>query len=211
MRKKAEKGRVLSIFLTFLKFGCFTFGGGWSIVSQIQKEYVEDKHWITDEELLDFTSVGRSVPGLMISNASVLFGYHAAGFGGALAALAGEDIQSYAEQMFEAGADLTGRTAEDVFSSDFKAFSRGDVKFGVGQSTYMTDKSRAAAEAVVPIILCALLKLTKSALKDWLCWLVALSAAALSLFTGLSNILIVVLGAAAGLLAMEVKTRHDLH
>ena len=60
-------------------------------------------------------------------------------------------------------------------------------------------------------ILCALLKLTKSALKDWLCWLVALSAAALSLFTGLSNILIVVLGAAAGLLAMEVKTRHDLH
>ena len=58
-------------------------------------------------------------------------------------------IQSYAEQMFEAGADLTGRTAEDVFSSDFKAFSRGDVKFGVGQSTYMTDKSRAAAEALV--------------------------------------------------------------
>ena len=41
--------------------------------------------------------------------------------------------------------------------------------------------------------------------------LVALGAAALSLFTGLSNILIVVLGAAAGLLAMEVKTRHDLH
>lgn len=39
MRKKAEKGRVLSIFLTFLKFVCFTFGGGWSIVSQIQKEY----------------------------------------------------------------------------------------------------------------------------------------------------------------------------
>ena len=53
----------------------------------------------------------------------------------ALAALAGEDIQSYAEQTIEAGADLTGRTAEDVFSSDFKAFSRGDVKFGVGQST----------------------------------------------------------------------------
>ncbi len=67
----------------------------------------------------------------------------------ALAVIAGEDIQFYAEQMFEAGADLTGRTAEDVFSSDFKAFSRGDVKFGVGQSTYMTDKSRAAAEALV--------------------------------------------------------------
>ena len=72
----------------------------------------------------------------------------------ALAALAGEDIQSYAEQIsLRQGADLTGRTAEDVFSSDFKAFSRGDVKFGVGQSNYMTDKSRAAAEALVQLFL----------------------------------------------------------
>ena len=67
----------------------------------------------------------------------------------ALAALAGEDSPTYAEQMFEAGADLTGRDAEDVFCSDFKVFSRGDAKFGVGQSIYMTDKSRAAAEALV--------------------------------------------------------------
>ena len=63
--------------------------------------------------------------------------------------LAGEDIPTYAEQMFEAGADLTGRDAEDVFRSDFKVFSRGDAKFGVGQSIYMTDKSRAAAEELV--------------------------------------------------------------
>lgn len=51
--------------------------------------------------------------------------------------------------MFEAGADLTGRTAEEVFLSDFKVFSRGDVKFGVGQSSYMTARSRAAAEELV--------------------------------------------------------------
>ncbi len=67
----------------------------------------------------------------------------------ALAAIAEVDIPAYAEQMFEAGADLTGRTAEDVFFSDFKVFSRGDVKFGVGQSSYMTPRSRAAAEALV--------------------------------------------------------------
>ena len=67
----------------------------------------------------------------------------------ALAAIAEVDIPAYAEQMFEAGADLTGRTAEDVFFSDFKVFSRGDVKFGVGQSSYMTPRSRTAAEALV--------------------------------------------------------------
>ena len=67
----------------------------------------------------------------------------------ALAVIAEVNIPTYAEQMFEAGADLTGRTAEEVFLSDFKVFSRGDVKFGVGQSSYMTARSRAAAEELV--------------------------------------------------------------
>ena len=54
-----------------------------------------------------------------------------------------------AGEMFEAGADRTGRDAEDVFCSDFKVFSLGDATFGGGQSICMTDKSRAAAEALV--------------------------------------------------------------
>lgn len=66
-----------------------------------------------------------------------------------LARIAGEEISAYAEQMFEAGADLTGRTADDVFFSDFKVFSRGDAKFGVGQAIYMTSNSRSAAEALI--------------------------------------------------------------
>jgi manganese-dependent inorganic pyrophosphatase len=51
--------------------------------------------------------------------------------------------------MFEAGADLTGRTAEEVFHQDFKVFSRGNAKFGVGQGSYMTENSRKAAEELV--------------------------------------------------------------
>lgn len=67
----------------------------------------------------------------------------------ALAAICGEDIPTYSDAMFEAGADLTGRTAEEVFHQDFKVFSRGNVKFGVGQGSYMTVNSRKAAEALV--------------------------------------------------------------
>jgi manganese-dependent inorganic pyrophosphatase len=67
----------------------------------------------------------------------------------ALAGICGEDIESYADAMFEAGADLTGRTAEEVFHSDFKVFSRGQARFGVGQSSFMTEKSRKDAEALV--------------------------------------------------------------
>ena len=91
-----QRSRLPDVFINFLKFGCFTFGGGWSIVAQIQKEYVEKKRWITDEELLDFTSVGRSIPGLMIGNASVLFGHHVAGILGALLALLGIVLPPFA-------------------------------------------------------------------------------------------------------------------
>lgn len=66
-----------------------------------------------------------------------------------LAKIADVDIDSYADQMFDAGADLTGRTAEEVFSSDFKVFSRGHARFGVGQSSFMTKASRKAAEDLV--------------------------------------------------------------
>lgn len=182
-----RKARILDIFLTFLKFGCFTFGGGWSIVAQIQKEYVEKKHWITDEQLLDFTSVGRSVPGLMIGNTSVIFGYHTAGFWGGVAALLGISLPPIVI--------MYGVT--HIYNL-------------VHDNLYVARAMMGVRAAVVPIILCAVLKLAKTALKDWPCWVIAIGAAALSLFTGLSNILIVVLGAAAGLIAMEVKTRHGL-
>ena len=61
-----RKSRVLGLFLYFFKIGFYTFGGGWSIIAQLQQEYVQKRHWITDEELLDITSVGRSLPGLMV-------------------------------------------------------------------------------------------------------------------------------------------------
>ena len=67
----------------------------------------------------------------------------------ALAGICGEDIDSYSIAMFEAGSDLTGRTPEEVFHQDFKIFSRSDVRFGVGQGSYMTERSRRAAEDLV--------------------------------------------------------------
>lgn len=69
--------------------------------------------------------------------------------GNALAHLCGEDPEAYSDAMFDAGADLEGRTADELFNSDFKIFSRGDVSFGVGQSSFMTSKSRMAAEELL--------------------------------------------------------------
>ena len=66
-----------------------------------------------------------------------------------LARICGEDIDAYADDMFDAGAALDGRTAEEVFHQDFKVFSRGSARFGVGQGSFMTERSRKAAEALV--------------------------------------------------------------
>lgn len=66
-----------------------------------------------------------------------------------LAEIAEVDIDDYANRMFEAGEDLTGRSADDILYADFKIFAFGDLKFGVGQSTFMTEKNRKNAEALV--------------------------------------------------------------
>ncbi|MCR5576295.1 MAG: chromate transporter [Oscillospiraceae bacterium] len=184
---KDNWGRTLSVFKTFLKFGCFTFGGGWSIVAQMQKEYVEKKGWISNEELLDFTSVARSTPGLMIGNTSVLFGYHAAGVPGALAALLGMVIPPIIVMLGV------------VYLYDL-----------VKDNLYVARAMVGVRASVVPVIFSALLKLFRSGMKDAFCYLIAAAAFCLCLFTDMSNVLIVLMGAAAGLFYREAKLRHDL-
>ena len=66
-----------------------------------------------------------------------------------LAGIAGVNLEEYADAMFEAGGDVSGKTAEEVFSGDYKVFSSGNVRFGVGQGSYMSEKNRKASEALV--------------------------------------------------------------
>ena len=80
---------ILRLYLQFLKFGCFTFGGGWSIVAQMKEIYVDREKILTPEELLDITSIGRSLPGTMIGNIAMFFGNRQAGFLGGLACVFG--------------------------------------------------------------------------------------------------------------------------
>ena len=63
-----------------------------------------------------------------------------------LAKIAGVDVNEFANEMFEAGEKLDGKTAEEVFLQDFKVFMCGDIRFGVAQGSYMTRKNLLAAE-----------------------------------------------------------------
>lgn len=67
----------------------------------------------------------------------------------ALAEIAGVDLEQYADAMFEAGGDISGKTAEEVFRGDYKIFNSGEVRFGVGQGSYMSQKNRLASEELL--------------------------------------------------------------
>ena len=79
---------ALLIFAYFIKIGSFTFGSGWSILAQMEQEFVDKRRWLTKQELLELVAVGKSLPGIMITNITMLFGYQMAGvLGGVLAVL----------------------------------------------------------------------------------------------------------------------------
>ena len=84
------------IFLTFFKIGAFTFGGGYAMIPLIQKEAVENHHWVEDRDILDIVAIAESTPGPIAINAATFVGYRVKGFVGALAATFGVVLPSFA-------------------------------------------------------------------------------------------------------------------
>ena len=66
-----------------------------------------------------------------------------------LAELAGVELEAYADAMFEHGGDVSGKTAEELFNTDYKIFDSGAVRFGVGQGSFMVERNRKASEALI--------------------------------------------------------------
>lgn len=86
---------LLDLFLTFAKIGAFTFGGGYAMISLIDRECVENKKWITSDELMEVTAIAESTPGPIAINLATYAGYKKAGVGGALAATFGVVLPSF--------------------------------------------------------------------------------------------------------------------
>lgn len=178
--------RILKLFFQFMKFGCFTFGGGWSIVAQMQKLYVEQEKAITNEDLLDLTSVGRSLPGTMIGNVALLYGYRSAGFWGGLACLFGMVIPPLLVLI--------------VVTSFYTA---------IQDNHWVMAVMAGIRASIVPIIACAAMKLIKGALKYTPCILVTIVSALMYLFFNINGIWIALMGVICGILICEHNERTD--
>ena len=80
---------MFRLFLTFFKIGLFTFGGGYAMLPLLQDEIVRRNRWASDEELMDYYSVGQCTPGIIAVNVATFIGYKLHGwFGGVMATVA---------------------------------------------------------------------------------------------------------------------------
>lgn len=91
-----EKGlTLLRLFLTFMKIGGFTFGGGYAMIPLIQRETVEKHQWITDDDILEIIAIAESTPGPIAINAATFVGFRTCGFWGAFCATFGMVVPSF--------------------------------------------------------------------------------------------------------------------
>ena len=103
MEQESLGRRCAALFVTFLKIGAFTFGGGYAMIPLIQRETIESRHWIDDQDLLDMLAIAESTPGTIAVNSATFVGYRVAGFLGALFATIGVVLPSFLVILLLAG------------------------------------------------------------------------------------------------------------
>lgn len=93
--KNSKTSTCLCLFITFLKIGAFTFGGGYAMIPLIQRETVEKREWITSDDILEIVAIAESTPGPVAINAATFVGYRICGFFGALMSTLGVVLPSF--------------------------------------------------------------------------------------------------------------------
>lgn len=94
---------LFDLFLTFVKIGLFTFGGGYAMLSVIEDNCVEKKKWITHDDMMNVTVIAESTPGPIAINCATFVGYRQAGILGSIAATVGIVLPSFAVILIISG------------------------------------------------------------------------------------------------------------
>ena len=166
------------------KIGCCTFGGGWSIVAQMEEEFTAKRNYITQEQLMDDVALGKSLPGIMIINTVVIFGYQVSGAAGAVVAALSLSLPA-------------------LISIAVVSFFYNSLRSN-GLAARMLTGVRCA---VVPIIMSAGFKLKGGSLTSGAAWFLAAAAFVLCGFTAIGKILVVAGGGLAGYLLFGPRIR----
>jgi len=180
---KQRLKQIFGLYAQFAFWGCFTFGGGWGIIGQMQKEYVEKKKLITQTELLDTASVAKGIPGAMISNAVFMFGYRIGGLAGGLACVLGITTPP-----------LVILSLVTIFYNEFR------------DNPYVAKAMTGVSAAVVPIVFSAKLRLCKGSFPRIFCYIVAVVSLLINLLFKVNCLLLIVCAAFLGIFLGKMES-----
>lgn len=174
------------LFWTYLKIGTFTLGGGYAMLPLIQKEVVDNKHWIDEEEFLNMIALAQAAPGLIAVNSAVFIGWRIYGWRGVIATVLGAVLPSF----------LIILAIAMVFR-DFKDKPAVEVVF------------KGIRPAVVALIAAPLCKMAKSAKITWATAFVPVAGALLIWLGGLSPVWIILITVVATLAYTWLRERRQ--
>ena len=181
--KKVVVKRKSTMFLTLLKVGTFTIGGGFTMIPIMRVEFVEKLKWLSEGEFADTMALAQAAPGAMVINLSVYLGYTMFGVSGALLALLGSALPA-----------LLIMGAIGVFYAK------------VRDSFVIVERIFAGVKPVIAgIILAAAIRMADGVNATWLNCLLMLGVVVAVAVFGVSPILCVVAGGAVGIAFMRSK------
>lgn len=157
--------------------GAVTFGGGYAMLPILQKTVVEDRHWATEEELLDYYAIGQCTPGIIAVNTATFIGYKNKGILGGIVATLGLIFPSI------------------VIIGIIAAFLKNFADLAVVQHAFAGIRV-----CVGVLILNAVLKLWKGAVKGKITAAIVVLSCAVSAFTDVSSVAMVVAAGVLGFL-----------
>lgn len=169
--------RLVELFFTFFRIGAFTFGSGYAMIPLIQKEIVEKKKWLTDEDILEILAIAESTPGPIAINSATFVGYKSAGYLGAIVSTVAIVLPSFIVISLLA-------KILDQFSSN----------------TYVQSAFIGIKAAVLALIISTLIKMAKQIEKTPLSLMVVTIDLVLVLFLKVNVIIAIICSGALGLL-----------
>lgn len=174
------------LFVSWFKMGLFTFGGGYAMLPMIQKEVIEKHHWATEDEVMDYYAIGQCTPGIIAVNAATFIGYKIKGVLGGIVATFGVVSPSL--------------IIISLISALIANFSELEI---------VQHALRGIQVAVCVLMFVAVEKLFKKGVKDLPTAVIFAAALALSLFTDLSTVILVILAGLAGYVIFMVRDRKE--
>ena len=144
------------LFWTYIKIGTFTLGGGYAMLPLIQREVVDRKGWIDEEEFLNMIALAQAAPGLIAVNSAIFIGWRVGGWKGVCGAVLGAVLPSFCIIL-----------AIAMVFSEWKEMPAVEAAF------------KGIRPAVVALIAAPLVKMAKAAKISWLTALVPIAAALL--------------------------------